>query len=371
MSLPRYQVSVYDEVSGDRLGLFSLVEGYSLRYEIRLNDVGVMALTLPYTLANWQLFTKDRFIDIMRERPDGSLVVEATYFARSRERFADEQRERMVVGGLHVNHLLERRFIDPEDDSVQPNGGYATKAGEAGGVIRAYIREQAGDLASSARGFPKFTVPIETDVGTGVGANLRYFNLLLEMQKLANIGGVDFEITHTGGGNLLCTVGVLGTDRTVTTNRVPPFTILTPKRGNLADPKLVIDSSDEKTFFYALGDGARADRLIVKYTTLRVGDTPYNRIEQKVDARVNNKKNAAFQMLMAAVKVANDSVEERKLKVDFLSDAPGLRYREDWFFGDKVTVQWGDFDEDMRISVLTFTLTSTGEELEVEIKNGS
>lgn len=368
VGFPRYQLSVYDNYTGDRLMVLGLNASYNMRYDMRLNDVGKFGLTLPYSDAMYTLFAKDNFIDVERESPDGTMIVENTYLVRDRERFEAQDDERLFIGGLDLNHLLDRRIIDPEDDSAFPNnGGFSTKAGNAGDVIREYIREQAGDMASEGRLMPRLTVGVPSVAGEGVGANLRYENLLDELQKLAKSGGVDFQIVHTGNGDLTCNIGSVGTDRSMDTNPLAPYTILSPVRGNIANPKLIEDATKEINFAYALGDGASANRTVLKLGTIAQFDSAYNRIEKKMDARQTDKGNA-FALYTETLKFLIDKQATKAFEFDYLQGSPGFIYRADWYFGDVLTAQYGMFIESLRVTQLEFSLDANGEEIQVTVE---
>ena len=158
MALPSYQVVVIDPTSGDVTNIYDNTAFIDLRYSRVLNGIGLLALVLPGTDLNYETFTLDSLIEVQRTDPaTGALIVEDTYFCRLRERYRDDRIERVVIGGVSLNHLLMRRVVRPEDDPAVA-GGYSTKDGPADTVIRAYVREQAADLASAARQFPGFTV---------------------------------------------------------------------------------------------------------------------------------------------------------------------------------------------------------------------
>lgn len=345
--------------------VIGLNQSYNMRYDMRLNDVGKFGLTLPYSDAMYELFAKDHFIDVERESPSGTMLVENTYLVRDRERFEAEDDERLFIGGLDLNHLLDRRIVDPDDDSAFPNnGGFSTKAGNAGDVIREYIREQCGDMASEGRLMPRLTVGVPSVAGEGVGANLRYENLLDELQKLAKSGRVDFQVVHVGDGDLLCNIGRVGTDRSIESNPLAPYTVLSPQRGNIANPKSIEDATKEVNFAYALGDGASSNRTVLKLGTLALFDSAYNRIERKMDARQTDKGNA-FALYTETLKFLIEKSAEKKLEFDYLQGSPGFIYGSDWFFGDTITAQYGMFTETLRITQLEFSLDSDGESLEV------
>ncbi len=368
MSYPQYQLSVYDTSNfGALLTVLPVSEAFNLSYSKLLNDIGSLAFTLPFDSTDWaSIFATDNIIDVQRKNPSGNLVTEESYFVVSLEHVTADDGDRFVVGGYSLNDLLRRAQVNPADDSVQPNGGFVTKTGDVVQVIRAYVRENLGDLASVSRQRPRFSVPNQADAGRDVGANLRFENLWDEMRKLAVAGGIELNVVHDGSGNLELELARIGTDRSVTANTVPPYLVFDPKRGNLFNPKLLIDHKQEKNFFYVLGEGDGANRPIVPVVSTAASDTIYNLREGVVDAR-DARRGDTVAMQTAGNQAIADNRALVEFTFDIAPDVPGSVYRRDWFFGDTATFIWDGLQYDRRITEIEVHLDDSGENMSIKL----
>src|SRR5262245_10864012 len=114
MALADYQLTVRSPADGSVLTILDGTAFDDCKYSRLLNDVGVLAMTLPPNTDWPSIFTLDTLIDIERTSPTtGQLQIEETYLTRLLHRFRDGDQERFVVGGLSLNHLIARRIVDP------------------------------------------------------------------------------------------------------------------------------------------------------------------------------------------------------------------------------------------------------------------
>lgn len=368
MSLPDYQITVIDPVTGQTITVYDGSALYEMRYNRPLNDIGAIAITLPVQDNGLRLrgiFTLDTLVEVARTSPvTGKLQVEETFLTRLTHRFRENNEQRFVVGGLSLNHLLSRRLIDPDDDPLAA-GGFSTKAGPADEVMRAYAREQCGDLASSDRQFPNFSVGSVLSVGTGVGKRLRYENLFEIFQELSRSGGVDFVVKRVIGNTLRLTVAPIGSDKSTSTNYpFAPSVMFNPDRGNLANPSLVMDRKKEGNVCYALGQGQGEFRIVAKVTGTGMGDSPYNRLEFAEDVRIAE-RGQADQLLTAAREALKERQPQREFTFDTSSQAPGNVYRQDWDIGDVVTAAWDEEQINLRIRDVELNISDSGEDINV------
>jgi len=175
MTFATYQLAIWEVATNTLKEIIPLNESITLTYEVLVNDISTLALVMPDDMHDLrEIFADYNIIDVQREDPDGDLVTEESYFVVGFNRVTADDGQRVIISGLSLNTLMEGRIVDPADDSTQPNGGYATKAGDAAQVIRAYVREQLGDLSSTSRSAPRFSIPLYPDSGESVGANLRH-----------------------------------------------------------------------------------------------------------------------------------------------------------------------------------------------------
>lgn len=369
MPLPAYQIVVLSCNSGAVLGVFDLKTFYDLRYSRTLNDIGAIAMTIPSTAFNRSIFALDNLVEVYRANQADVLTFEETYLVRLVHRYVEGDEERFVIGGLSLNHLLTRRVIDPDDDPLVA-GGYSTKSGAADQVLYDYCNEQIGPGSSVGRAIPSLTLTAVSGIGLPVGQRLRHDPLFKIMQDLAKQGAVDFQILRTTGTNLELQIGVIGTDRTRGTNEPLglPWMGLSPKRGNLTAPSLLVDRQDEQNYIYGLGQGQRDKRIVYKAAGSGVSDSPWNRIEFAEDIRNVQKSD-----VLALITGSEAALKDKAYKTEFLyqptGQEPGNKYRVDWDVGDAVTVDWDETSSDLRIVKIEIMLSSDGEALTATVTN--
>lgn len=368
MSLPAYQVAVLSYGSGEVLHLYDSVSFYDLAFNRALNGVGTLAMTLAFNDALPTIFAKDNFIEVTRTDPQTGLMrVEETYFCRLTHRFREGAEERYVVGGLSLNDLLRRRVIDPDDDPLGA-GGYSTKAGAADEVLRAFAREQMGDLASTVRQFPNFSVDLTPGTGITVGKRARYDVLLKVFQDLSLQGQTDFIIYRAGGNLTHLAIAPIGHDRTRSANYPNgPFTQFDPLRGNLTRPSLVVDSKQEENFCYALGQGQGDTRIVVKMPGDSVYDSPYNRIEYSEDIRQSERDNSVY-LLTGARRSLRAKQVAQEFTFEPIPDAGGAVYHVDWDLGDFITATWDTISADLRITDVDIQVQPDGETIKLTLE---
>lgn len=365
MTLPSFQVEVYHPTSGDLIHVFDARSFHELRYERLLNGIGKLVMVLPATPGLPELFPLDALIEVRRTSPStGRLITEDTYFARMPHHFREGNDERFLIGGVSLNHLLARRVIDPADDPLAA-GGFSTKSGAADSVLREYALEQCGASASTLRQFPDFAVATVSGTGLSVGRRLRYENLLDVFQEITEQSDVDFIISRTSGRATELTIATIGTDKTKESNYpFGPFVYLTPTRGNMANPSLLIDRREEKNFVYALAQGAGENRIVQQLQGNGVTDSPFNRIEFAEDVRTAERGNP-LEILTQARKKLDDNQKKIEFTFELTGDQPGNTYRNDWDIGDKITAAWDGIEQDLRIRAVEITVNADGERIQV------
>jgi hypothetical protein len=368
MPLPDYQLTVIHPATGQPLTVITGSGIDDLAYSKVLNNIGALAMTLPESGGDWSsIFVVDSLIEVARTSPlTGTLQTEETYLTRLTHRFREGDEELFVIGGLSLNHLLARRVIDPDDDPLAA-GGYSTKAGPADDVMRAYAREQCGDLASAVRQFPNFSVGPVLSVGKPVGKRARYENLFELFQELSQSGQMDFHTQRLTGNTLRLTIEPIGSDKSRSSNYpTTPFAMFNPNRGNLENPSLLIDRKDEKNFVYALGQGPGEFRVVAKVVGLGVGDSPYNRVEFTEDVRLAE-RGQSQQLLTGARDALVNNQAKKEFTFDLTGDLPGAVYGSDFVVGDVVTAMWDSSELNLRVTGVELSISADGESIAVTV----
>lgn len=373
VKLPDYTVEITSPQTGEKLFVIPLVQSYGLKFSRQINHITPFALTLPYE-SDYEVALNvednpDTIIDIYRTDPDGDAQLESSFLTRDYEHIASDDDDRIVISGVHCNDLIRRRYIDPDDDSIQPNGGYATKAGIGSTVIRDYIYEQCvNPFTNTDRIILGLTVPAPTDSGLSTGGNFRYNNLWDEMVKLANQALLDIEVRHTGSRNFECVIGQFGTNRSAISKVVGPYCIFDPNLGNLANPQYRVSRKDEITFVRVQGSGARDNRTSLPIQSPHATDSVFNRIEATYDSR-NTPDTSPYTRYIDGLKYLKEKEVQRTFQGEPLLTSGGAIYRTNWFFGDTVTVRWDNVEQDIRIRKIDFEATENNETIGVKLDN--
>lgn len=365
--LADYQLVIINPVDGSVKSIFDGTALDDLKYSRELNEVGVLAATLPYSDALLDIFTLDALIEVQRTSPvTGALITEDTFLCRLTHHFREGNEEKFVIGGLSLNHLLARRVIDPTDDPAAA-AGYSTKSGLADTILHDYANEQCGVAASAARQFPNFAVAPSGNIGTAAGRRLRYDNLLKVFQDVGNQAKMDFIIVRLTGNTLRLIISPIGTNKTRSRNYpFAPFVEFNPLRGNLSDPSLLVDRKTEQNYVYALAQGPGDSRTVTKVSGDGTGDSPYNRIEFTADVR-NAERGDNTTIRTGAFAALYDKSPKNEFTFKPTGTEPGGVYRLDYDIGDIVTCTFANASFDLRIRAVEITLSHDNEELEITV----
>jgi len=356
-------VTVRDNTTGEITAEVSSQELEALRYERKLNDVGVFQLTIhaEHRYAN-ALAVKDALVDITRivfARKDMTTTGEGTFIVRMIRWFEDENEQTwLVVSGYSLEYILLQRLIDPRNDPLTA-GGYSTKSGAADTVMVSLVNEQAGANANPDQIVTYLTEATPAGIGEIVGGRWAWEGLLDTLALLADSGGMDFRVVRSSGIALEFRAEVIGDDLTRNANYPDsPFVHFAPEFGNMRSPDLTIDYREEKTAIYLLGQGAGEHAYIYERQAPTITDTRFSYAAVVADARQVEDEDPT-QYLTQAV----DALLKHRAKVDFTFEVvnTGRQYRALWDLGDWVTAAWHGREFDMRIVSIKVDVTPDGE----------
>lgn len=371
MPLPSYQITITDPATGTTNAVFDGTALDDMRFSRVLDDVGLLAVTMPYSDDLFSIFTLDSLVEVQRTSLlTGKLQTEDVYLTRLTQHFRQGDEEKFIMGGFSLNHLLARRIIDPADDSGAA-GGYSTKSGASDDVLVAYARQQCGDLClTPARQYPNFSIVPGSSLGNAVGRRLRYENLLATFQdvcKQNTLTLMDFQIVRVSGNLLRLTVAPIGSNKSRTRNYpFAPFVELNPLRGNLSDPSLLSDRKLEQNYVYALAQGPGESRIVTRVSGNGTGDSPYNRIEFTTDVRQAQRGDNTT-VATSAGAALNDKQAKKEFTFKPTGTEPGGIYRLDYDLGDIVTCSFATESLDLRVRGAEITLSADNEDIAITV----
>ena len=343
------------DANGTRLTLLESV--ISFAYARVVNGIGAFSITLPNTFSGGMIQTDGR-VEFWR---DGRLQTAGLI---RKMNYADDAKglTTLVVGGVDMNDLLQRRIVAYAAGSVQ-----ASKSGHADDVLKAIVRENLGALvAVAARNLTSlnFTVALDLTAVAVLERRFSWTNVLTVIQEIASAStqstgiGLYFDLVPVMvsstqlGFELRTYTGQIGMD-------MSSSVFFGKSWGNLGSPKLEKDYSAEFNYCYVGGQGEEADRSIVEVSdTARIGGSPWNRREIFQDGR-NEKTVTGLDALGRKALRANRPV--LRLSGSLL-DTTQARYGIDWSWGDKVTVEYRGFQFAGMVRAVRFDLADDGQE---------
>ena len=229
-------------------------------------------------------------------------------------------------------------------------------------VLKTLVSYNAGAQATMANGrlrdgaITGITVQADDGGGNAISIGCSYSNLLEQLQKVASVGGGDFDLAKTGPATweFRWYAGQRGVDRTAEV-------LFALERGNMAEPEYTYDRTEERTVAIAAGQGEGADRVV----TIRTGPdySADNDIEVFADARGSE--------TVAGVESSADArLEQTRAREQFafrVVQTTGCAYGVHYGLGDLVRAQYEGINIVQKVVGVTVTLAKDGrEQIDVE-----
>ena len=350
-----------------------------LEYVRVLNDLGWFTLVLPEDYPE-ALLAPDNLFEIWREPEGAEPQLQMVGFLRKWSwESASDGTELLTLSGPD-----QLRLLDPATIAYEAGEAEADKTGFADDVIKAIVREARGALAGNdAEGrpkrFPAANFAVDPDVGQGQSIERRFSwrQVLPVIQEIAEASRhqgtpVYFDCVPAGRAQFQFRtwVNVRGADRTLSGGLQP--VIFSKEAGNLGDPSLIEDWTQEINYVWGGGQGEGLARVIDTENDLpRMNRSLWNRRDIFQDAReevtVLGVANRAFERMQAG--------RPRLFFSGDLRDTPQSRYGVDWGFGDKATARYRNQEFDGIVRTIQITVDDSGREdlrarLEVELATG-
>lgn len=342
--MARYHVW-YTDPEGAKL---AYLEPISLEYALVYSDVGVCRIDLPKdeTAAYWPVAV-DNQIHIYRTPYGGTAELQGIFFARGWRRYTTrEGLSRVTVTGVNANDLLNRRIV-----AYYAGSSEAQMSNEADDMMKQIVTDNlvdGTDYAGSESGRDisdhGFSVAQATAEGPTIEQGHSWRNVLSVLQSIqskSRAAGTEVffnvEATSAQTFTFQTYTGQPGSDRTLSSSDDP--LLFAPSWGNLEDPVLDEDYTDEANFIYAGGQGEGDQRNIQEASdTARINASVWNRREAfrqathgaSTDAAVGDQADEELARLRGQVMFSAQIVPT--------ADTPyGGR---GWRIGDKVTCSY-------------------------------
>lgn len=342
---------------GIRLKLLDNVVGFA--YTQVVNNVGGFSLTLPGDFDH-SLLVYDRRVSIWRKPPGGAMgLAFVGLIRRIRTRTDARGLTTYTVSGYDLNGLLRRRIVAYAAASDQ-----ASMTDQADDLITEIVKDNLGsDASSRAISSTYFSVAASPGAGPSITKGFAYRNVLDVLRDVADAArqagtflffGIK-PVTETAF-EFSTRTGEWGRDRTSDTGNGLVFGLA---RGNLANPVLDEDATEEVNVGYGLGRGEEAARNVQTSTdTARAGASVFARAEAAT--------NAVLETTDAGVlDVADARVQKGRPRTIFTADllsVPGSIYDKDWGHGDRVTIDYAERQFDCLVRAVTVNVDENGKE---------
>jgi len=259
-----------------------------------VNEIGSFRLALPPSF-DTSILRIDNMLQFWRAPQGGRLGLWRPYFIRKWRWETTGSAEHLIISGPDVNDLLRRRIVAAYSGETQ-----ATKDDYADDMMKEVVTESMAD-----------GVDPTPDAGTRVWADLSVAPDLGDGPSLGKSFAFDPLLTKSGGGVLaqiadaareagtevffdivpktISSTAITFEFRTYTGQPgmdVSDRVVFDQERGNLEDPYLEYDATDEANYIYACGGGQEADRIVEQvYRADRYNLSQWNRCEASTQAQ--------------------------------------------------------------------------------------
>jgi hypothetical protein len=322
---------------GTRLALLDQVVRFD--YAIVLHGVGACRLELPGS-TDKSLLAVDRRIEVWRSAAKKALTLERVYLIR---RIADgtdaDGLRTIVITGLDGNHLLRRRIVAYAAGSAQ-----AEMTDQADDLCRAIVVDNLGADAAAARQIGSTYLAIAPEGSDGASMTMGFSrrNVLAVLQDIANTAEAAGTPVYWHMADRTAAqwefrtyTGQPGDDHSYPDGTDP--VLLGLEYGNLAEPKVEEDYTEEITYAYAGGQGEGTARVIeTAEDAARSGRSLFGRCEGFADAR----NESATAGVTAAARRLLGAGEPRRRFAAKLVNSAGTLYGVHWRWGDRVTAAY-------------------------------
>lgn len=317
---------------------------------------------------NPDMLLPDRQIQIWRQPQGGNLGLWRVYFLR-KWTFSTRGSEQIIeMGGPDVMDLLRRRIVAAYAGSSQ-----AGKTDYADDMMKEVVSQAILDTASptpsaGTRAWANLSIAPDLSLGPTITKSFSWDKLLTSsgagvlpaIQEAAREAGTEvfFDIipnavTASSISFIFQTfIGQPGQD---VSSRIA-FDLA---RGNMRDPELRYDYSEEENYIYAGGQGEGAARVIQQvYDSARYGVSIWARCEGFADARNQSTGDGVTEAGRSALEAGRPKIQFSAIPVD----TAGTRFGIDWDFGDLVQARYLNRQFYSIIRAVTISVDDEGNE---------
>ncbi len=335
------------------------------------NKVSWFSLRVPSSF-NINLIKMDNMIQVWHAPLGGRLRLWQVYFLRKCTFSNSGGKETIILEGPDIKDLLRRRIVAAYTGSPQ-----ASKTNFADDMMKEVVTQSIADgvapsPSAGTRVWSNLSVAGNVSLGPSITKSFAFDKLMTSsgqgvlsvLQKAAREAGTEVwfdiipNVVSTNSISFIFQTYINQPGQDVS-NRV----VFNMQWGNLNNPQLVYDFSEEENYIYAAGPGERADRNVQQvYDSVRYNQSIWSRIEGFADARSQTANNQIREAGRAVL-------EEGKPKINFsatLIDTEGTRFGRDWDYGYRVITQYKNIQFSSIIRAVTISVDSKGEKIQAK-----
>ncbi len=338
-----------------------ITDCWALAYTRRVNAPGVLSFSLAGDHRVVSQLEHNSQVIVYRRNPALGLPWTADFyglFRGQRRSYSDHDIFTATCPGILT--MLAWRIVAWKAGTANRSSFSSDKAET---VMKTLVSYNAGASATTGNGRIRngtingISVQADGAGGNTLSVACAWDNLLEILQKVAAIGGGDFDLIKTGAASweFQWFSGQRGTDRTATL-------LFALERGNMAEPEYAHDRTEERTVAIVGGQGEADGREVV----VRTGPdyAAGNDVEAFVDARQC--------ATTAGLESAGDSrLEEVRARQEFgyrVVQTPGCAYGIHYGLGDLARGQYGTVNVLQKIVGVSVSLDRDGaEKIDVEM----
>jgi len=350
--------------------------GAALMYTRAVNEVTSLTLTVPLNDTYKELFIEpsqylDWRLEVWRRIGDGEeyLDTDTVWFIRDIKK--NITAHTLTITAYSANEILSRRIIASKSGTSG-----AQKTDNIDDIMKAYVRENIGVLASGTRNYSAY-MTVASDYGAGVSITkaASFDNLFTTLQDLSQQSftqgttpiPIFFDVigitTASGVANLQFNTYARqrGLDRTYTGQL---YTV-TFSEDLLDNVEVSYAFAGEYNYAYVGGAGEGTLRAVEEVSdSTRIAYSPINRRE----VFVNFTNTTTSSVLQSEGYQKLREGKPRKIVTADMRSTDSAAYGRDWAFGDKITVSVDGETFDAHISAISVSVSGGKEVIRASIR---
>lgn len=335
------------------VSLSQLVPNANMRWAVGEMAVGALTIKIPGGMVSHNSIIPDGRIELWRKIDGGwPMLVGGQWIIKGIGLSGNA--EDITIEAQTFNSILNDRIIDYNASTKETTNAYSDKTGAADNVIKAFVRENIGATATdTTRALSGLTVTPDLSLAPSVTKEASRKVLLSTLQDIAMHSrqlGTYLTFGWIFDGNLFTfdtRVIAWGANHGSTSgNKL----IISRERGNLLEPAIFEDYSEEKTVIKIGGSGTGADRVIGTATNSdRLAVSPFSRKEY-FSSGYNTDESAT---LTAEANAKLQEYKARRVFTGKLAETEKMRFGVHVNFGDLVMAEYAGKSYDVHLDTIS------------------